>query len=197
MREVEQFIGSGILELYCLDFLSSEERAKVEQMAKLHPVVKNELIKVEETLLAKAESESVMPPNRMRNKVLLAIEAAELGLPPLLSGVSSVLEWLIYLGENKIGPEPGTSDLLWVDLPSSSNVVSYAVWAPKGVAVEEEHAEEEERLLMIKGSCNITVEGSTTTYHEGEMVFIPKGTLHRAEACSDEMMVLIGQRVTA
>ncbi len=195
MQKVDQFIASGILELYCLGALSNREQEEVQQMIALHPAINEELQKVEETLHAKATSENLIPPGNLRNKILLGIEAAELGLPPLLSQVSSVNDWLEYLDKNNVGPKPGSQDLLWVDLPSSDNITSYAVWAPKGVAVEEEHADEEERLLMLKGRCKITANGITTFYNEGELVHIPAGTLHKAEAASEGLMVLIGQRV--
>lgn len=195
LNEVEDFIASGMLELYCLGMANEAEKAEVQLMCSLHKSIREELQRVEERLISKAEYEAITPPENMRHKVMLGIEAAELGLPPLLSKVSSVNEWLNYLQENKIGPVPGAVDLLWVDLPSTPGVVSYAVWAPKGVAVEEEHADEIEHLLMLKGSCHVTIDGITNTYHQGDLVIIPAQKLHRAEAASDGLMVLIGQRV--
>ena len=194
-NKIEQFITSGILELYCLGLLSPQERTEVESLTTQHTQLKEELLRVDETLNAIAMAESINPPVNMRNKVILAIEAAELGLPPLLSQLSTVNEWEQYLKENSIGPPPGSRDPLWVDLPSSANVISYAAWAPKGMAIEEEHEDEEERLLMLKGACNITANGITTTYHEGDLITIPPLTWHKAESCSDDLMVLIGQRV--
>ena len=153
------------------------------------------ILRIEETFEAIAATETIIPPVNMRSKVMLSIEAAELGLPPLLSQLSTVDEWVQYLKENKFGPSDGSNDPMWIDLPSSPSVISYAAWAPKGMALEEEHDEEEERLLMLRGSCNITVNGITTTYYEGDIVFIPARTWHKAEASSDELMVLIGQRI--
>ena len=194
MENIEQFIESGMLELYCLNRLNNAELREVERMAALHPAVKSELEKIEDTLADKALQESKTTPDSLRYKMQLSIEAASLGLPPLLSKVSDVNEWDQYLREENIYPSE-VENFLWVDLPSSDKVITYAVWAEKGVTVEESHADEDERLLMLQGACFITVNGITTQYRTGDLVHIPAKTFHKAESCSDELMVLVGQRL--
>ena len=50
---------------------------------------------------------------------------------------------------------------------------------------------------MLKGYCSVTINGIIGYYREGDIVFIPGKALHRAEALSDEPMILIGQRIAA
>jgi quercetin dioxygenase-like cupin family protein len=49
---------------------------------------------------------------------------------------------------------------------------------------------------MLSGRCIITIEGKSAEYGAGDFVFIPKNHLHKAEALTDDML-LIGQRLAA
>lgn len=61
MENIKSFIESGILELYVLGDISSQEMAEVEQMAQLHPEIKAELEEIEKTMSSIANSLTVEP----------------------------------------------------------------------------------------------------------------------------------------
>lgn len=61
MENIKSYIESGILELYVLGDLSSQEMAEVEQMAQLHPEIKAELEEIEKTMSSIANSLIVEP----------------------------------------------------------------------------------------------------------------------------------------
>ena len=61
MENIKSYIESGILELYVLGDLSSQEMAEVEQMAQLHPEIKAELEEIEKTMSSIANSLTVEP----------------------------------------------------------------------------------------------------------------------------------------
>ena len=193
MKEVEDIISSGLLELYCFGLASSEEMEQVQTMKDKYVKVRDEIALIEATINARIVQEGIKPSDSAKERLMLSFTAAELGLPALLSQVSSIDEWLNYLEQNNIRLNPGIP-YLWTELPSTPDLVSYAVWAPKGMNVEEEHDDEEERLLMLSGTCNISINGAVTEYCAGDFIVIPEKTWHKAESTS-EMMVLVGQRI--
>jgi anti-sigma-K factor RskA len=70
VEEVKTYIESGILELYVLDDLTSEERAQVEAMALKHPAIKVELEEIERSLELYAKENAVEPSESQRERIL-------------------------------------------------------------------------------------------------------------------------------
>ncbi|MCX6140606.1 MAG: cupin domain-containing protein [Candidatus Kapabacteria bacterium] len=63
----------------------------------------------------------------------------------------------------------------------------------KGEFVWHQHENEDEFFLVLKGSFEIQLEGSTIVLAPGESVVIPKGVLHCPRA-EDECLLLIIER---
>ena len=70
MENFQDFIESGILELYALGELSAAEQAAVEAQAASHPEVRAELAQVQAALGFYAEAHAIAPPAAMRERVL-------------------------------------------------------------------------------------------------------------------------------
>lgn len=70
MEEVKTYIESGILELYVLGDVTSEERAQVEAMAVKHPAIKAELDEIERSLELYAKENAVEPSDNQRERIL-------------------------------------------------------------------------------------------------------------------------------
>ena len=70
MENFQDYIESGILELYALGELSVAEQAAVEAQAASHPEVRAELAQVQAALGFYAESYAIAPPAGMRERVL-------------------------------------------------------------------------------------------------------------------------------
>lgn len=70
MEEVKTYIESGILELYVLGDVTSQERADVEAMAARHPAIKAELEEIERSLELYAEQNAIEPAERQRDRIL-------------------------------------------------------------------------------------------------------------------------------
>jgi len=141
------------------------------------------------------------PSASLKNKILDAIrqedqEKQEIQFPPLLKE-TSVADWLKYIEKNKITVPASYDTIHLVDLPGDEKQVTYIVWAQKGAVVEEAHEDEDEYLLMLKGHCAVTINGRKGYYKEGDLIYIPKKSVHLAEALSDEPMLLVGQRLAA
>jgi len=200
--KLQDFISSGIIEIYCMGIASDEEKALVEKYASENKEVKNEIAAVNEALNLYATSLGKSPREEIRNNIMHAIASFEeqsrvLSFPPRMTLQTSANEWLKYMADNNITqPSPG-EEIQILDLPANEKQVTYIAWATKGAVVEESHASEDEYLLMLQGTCTIKVRGVTTEYKAGDIVFIPRNTVHRAEVISDETMIIVGQRIAA
>ena len=192
--ELEQLINSGILEIYCMGAASEEEKAMVESLAASHEQVRDEIDSINEALVAYATASEKSTKRGLKEKILDAIFSQQ--LPPLLTERQSIEWWINYLDALKINV-PSDYRIFLFDLPSDEKKISYAAWAKKGERVEESHSDEDEYLFMIKGSCTVTLDGETTKYHPGDLIYIPKGKTHLAIVISDEPMLVIGQRLAA
>lgn len=200
--EINEFISSGIIEMYCLGIATEVEREQVEKFAKENNAVRDEILIVREALELYAIAGHASPPATLKNKIMAAIMNSEkqeqpLDFPPRLTRHSTVSEWKNYISNNHLAPPKEYEELYLLDLPGDKKQATYIVWARKGAVVEESHSEEDEYLLMLEGNCSIVIDGKMGYYHEGDLVFIPKNSVHRAEVLSEKPMLVIGQRIAA
>ena len=200
--KVKDLLTSGIIEIYCLGRASEVEKALVEKYASENKEVRDEIISVSEALNQYAMAHSITPPLSIKNKILTTLlnsEKTEIkySFPPVLTLSSTVSEWIKYISDNKISPPADFGPVHLLDLPGNEKQATYIAWAKKGSVVEETHDDEDEYLLMLKGSCSVTINGKIEYYKEGDVVFVPGKSLHRAEVLSDETMILVGQRIAA
>ncbi len=76
VKEYKEYIESGVVELYAMNALSSEEKKEFERMVLLYPEILTELIRLEETMENYAQAHSVNPRPQLRGKVLKVITGA-------------------------------------------------------------------------------------------------------------------------
>ena len=69
----QDYISSGVLELYALDMLSAEERLEVVTMLQKHPEVAAELEKIEITLEEYASGFSKAPSHNLKSKIISSL----------------------------------------------------------------------------------------------------------------------------
>lgn len=199
--ETKSLISSGIIELYCMGIASDDDKILVEQAAAKSKEVRDEIAAVSNALFMYSTMAGKKPRVELKKIIMDAIHAEQdaktISFPPRITINSTVVEWLKYITENNITqPSPG-ADIQLLDLPGNENQVTYIAWAKKGVAVEESHPDEDEYLFMLIGRCSVTINGVRNNYKAGDVIFIPKNSVHRAEALSDEPMLLVGQRLAA
>ena len=74
MKELKTYIESGILELYVLNDLTTEEILEVEKMAAQYPEINAELEAIQSALQAYAISNSIQPSSAVRERILDSLE---------------------------------------------------------------------------------------------------------------------------
>ncbi|MBC8047476.1 MAG: hypothetical protein H7Y00_11825, partial [Fimbriimonadaceae bacterium] len=160
---VQNIIESGLLELYCLGVVSEQEKDLIEQFASEHPVIKDEIASIENSLNKYVEG-NIKPAPHIKQNIfdsIYAEEAKENGLPFILSPDSKINDWFEYLKCNQIEKPEGNDALYMTEFSKTNNIVTYIAWGKPGAFVEEEHCDELERLFMLQGSCKIDFDGVT------------------------------------
>jgi quercetin dioxygenase-like cupin family protein len=194
--ESQELISSGLLELYCIGQTNMEENRLVESMADKHSNIKEEINQINEALLNFADTFSIAPPPDIKSKILKRIQN-EIELPPLLHQQTDVRFWNKYLKENGIEEPKEYEDLWMFNLPSDDSRVTYVVYGKHGGVEDPPHVDQDEYLLVLKGSCTINQNGKTEHYRSGDLIYIPKNTPHLAEVTSSETLIVVGQRIAA
>ncbi|MBC8052897.1 MAG: anti-sigma factor [Sphingobacteriaceae bacterium] len=85
MENIKAYIESGVLELYVLGDLSTDEKLEVERVLETYPELKTEVEEIEKALQGFAEAEAVEPKEALRSKILDSMNtgAAENDIPVL------------------------------------------------------------------------------------------------------------------
>jgi anti-sigma-K factor RskA len=92
VKDLKTYLESGILELYVLGDLSSEEIREVENTIAQHPEVKAEVEAIENVLQAYAISNAIQPSKAVRTRILTSLEdsaSSEIPVVPLQRGGSA------------------------------------------------------------------------------------------------------------
>ncbi|MDQ4141378.1 MAG: anti-sigma factor [Bacteroidota bacterium] len=113
---IQEYIASGILELYATGLLSPIERVEVERMAALYPQVQSELQAISDTLDSYAKLHAVEPPVGLKEKVLRSITYPEFAEAQVSTETSEIRNQHLNL--------PEESDVL-----ASAPEKSYSWWA--------------------------------------------------------------------
>src|ERR1022692_568441 len=83
---VDQYISSGILELYALHALPSDQMIEVEDMIEQHPRIRDELDGITEGLKKYAENYAPVPSVDLYDKIIARIHVA----PPVKTETTKV-----------------------------------------------------------------------------------------------------------
>lgn len=70
MEDIRQYIESGILELYVLDHLTSQEKREVEEYAVIYPEIKQELNEISRTMELFADHNAIEPRENLRDTIV-------------------------------------------------------------------------------------------------------------------------------
>ncbi|MEH0158242.1 anti-sigma factor [Limibacter armeniacum] len=82
--KIEDYIASGILELYVLGDLNENEMKEVEEMRKKHPAIAQEIERIEADFLHISQKNSVKAPEHIKHQILSKIKNTEGKTIPLI-----------------------------------------------------------------------------------------------------------------
>ncbi|MGC4103854.1 cupin domain-containing protein [Ferruginibacter sp.] len=203
MAYLEEFIASGILELYAAGLTSPEENAAVQQMVSLHPAVADEINSITAALQHYADSMAIAPNPAVKAFLLATIDyterisnGEEVSFPPEIHNNSTIADYSKWLDLADM-QAPAAMPLLYARIIGYTETMTTAIAWIKEMAPQEVHDNEIEKFLIVEGSCDITI--GSTVHHlvAGDVLSIPLHEHHFVQVTSPVPCKVILQRIAA
>jgi len=203
MDNIEEYIASGILELYVLGVTSAEENKEVEKMASLHAAVRHEMDNIGIALEGYGKQQAIATDPTIKPFLMAMMDYTERltngeqpSFPPLLNERSAVADYTEWINLPDICLPVDFKDIYAKIIGYSPAVTTAIVWIQAG-APEEIHDDELEKFLILEGTCDITIESKVYHLAAGDFLAIPLYKKHNVRITSSIPCKLILQRVAA
>lgn len=203
MSNIQEYLNSGILELYVLGITSNDETIEVTQLAEKHVEIRNEIDAIIEAL--KLYSQESAPEISPATKALLFAtidykERLRNGekyiMAPLLNKYSKIEDFKTWIERTDMQPSDEYESLDAKIISASPEVTTLVVWLKYG-APSEIHDNEFEHFLIVEGTCTITIGNEKHNLIPGDYLSIPLFIDHDVEVTSTVACKVILQRVAA
>ncbi|RNI29136.1 cupin domain-containing protein [Rufibacter latericius] len=203
MNPINDFIESGILELFVMGVTSPEETQEVELMAAAHPEIREEIETIRHSIEAYAIAHAVEPSVTLKPLVLATIDYMErmkngepVTSPPTLTPDSKVEDFADWLNREDL-KVPSQEEEIYVKIIGYSPSATTAIVWLQDKAGEEVHHDEHERFLIVEGTCTISVEDTPHYLTPGDFFSIPLHKTHSIKVTSEIPCKVILQRLAA
>jgi len=204
MKELEEFIASGILELYVLGLSNAADDAEVKKMLSLYPKQIgqeiNEICNVHEGI---ALANSIEPDPIIRPFLLAKIDymdrmmAGEVPAEPAeLTTASKISDYNQWLNRADMVLPVDAGDVFAKLIGVTDKMITAIVWI-REMAPQEVHDDEFERFLIVEGTCDIGVGESIYSLAKGDYFQIPLHESHTVTVTSIVPCKVVLQRVAA
>lgn len=155
---IQEYLDSGVIEMYVLDQLNDAERAEVEKLATQYPEIREEIVEVEEAMGTYHTLEGLTPPDHILSNIMAAtavgtVAAVENKVTTLPKRTLSILwpmaaavvglalaAWM-YIGKQSIQQELVTMQKTAEDLRANEQVITSRLQVT------------EQELNELKGAC--------------------------------------------
>ncbi|WP_026462417.1 cupin domain-containing protein [Adhaeribacter aquaticus] len=203
MRNIAEFIESGILELYVMGSTTPEETQEVELLAAQHPEIQAEINAISTTMEAYAMAHAVEPNPTIKYLVMATIDYMERlkngelsATPPELTPASKVADYAEWLNRSDLQAPAEVKEIYVKLIGATPEATTAIVWLKEGAPTELHH-DEHERFLILEGTCAIT--SGDQIYHlgPGDFYAVPLHVPHSFQVTSEIPCKVILQRVAA
>ncbi|RYY35925.1 MAG: cupin domain-containing protein [Sphingobacteriaceae bacterium] len=195
-----EFLQLGLIETYCLGFTSREEDMLVQKMADMYPEIAREIEKVKESFHHFLQKRTMDPSPAVKTAVMRNIYNQQVSLKkewvPLMHETVDFKRYYECAAANNVHvstPVVAFDNLFAQELPSTNEVINFAVWAKQGHE-EETHDDRNEFIAILEGSCEMYMNGKMKAYAKGEIITIPPHIPHYAVVTSAQPMFALVQR---
>lgn len=194
---LQPYIASGILELYVLDLLSQDEKIGVERMLKVYPILKEEVLSIENALENYAQANAIKPSKKLEKEIIeivtnLAIEQdISFEQLPKINEYSNYHNWLPLI--NQIKPNEIDGGIFTKVLKYNDEISQVLVVSEINIP-EEIHDDELESFLILEGNCECIISGKSRFMGPGDFMAIPLYEPHDVIVKSKQVTAIL-QRV--
>lgn len=200
MINIEEYIHSGILELYVLGLTSAEETLQVNELL-LHPEIQKEVTDICSTL--KTLNASIAPNESIKPLIFAIIDYTERlqageqpEFPPVLNPNSKVSDYEQWLSRKDMVSATTTENAFAKIIGFTPTGTTAIVWLVNYMP-SEIHDSELERFLIVEGSCDVNFNDTTYSLKAGDYLEIPLHVHHTIKVTSSIPCKLIQQRIAA
>lgn len=202
MNPIRAFIESGVLELYVMGAATPDETIAVEEMAAVHPEIKQEIEALSQAMESYAFAHAVKPKGTVKPMVLASIDYIERmkqgelpSTPPHITKDSKPDDFATWLNRDDMLLAPDAGAIYAKIIGYSPAATTAIVWI-RGATDKEVHHDEYERFLILEGTCNFWVDGVKHEVLPGDTFSVPLHAQHHVEVTSEEPCKAILQRTS-
>lgn len=203
MNTIENYINSGILELYVMGMTNAEESLEIKNLYENNLEIKNEIDEITNALhefssnLAPEIDPSVKPMIIGTINYMERLQNGEEFMnAPTLSKVSKINEFKYWLEKPELNIYNEEDEIDAKIISATPEVTTMIIWLKNG-APSEIHDKEYEHFLIVEGSCDITIGEEVHSLIPGSYLSIPLYIPHSVKVTSEIRCKIILQRVAA
>ncbi|MCE3227972.1 MAG: hypothetical protein K0S32_2523 [Bacteroidetes bacterium] len=203
MKDLKEYIESGILELYVLGMAGADEMKEVEKMAAAHPEVENEIKLITQSLKSYSKATGAQANSTIKPMVLAVIDYQERMMageqptvPPVLNQNSKPEDYSTWLKRKDMVLPDNASEIFAKLIGVTPEVTTAILWIRTETPYEI-HDHEYERFLILEGTCEINVDDKIYGLKAGDYMSIPLHVGHFVKVTSSTPCKAILQRVAA
>lgn len=203
MKNISEFIESGIIEAYVLGVAAPEEIKEVEDLAIVHPEVRNAINEFSDVVEQQALANAIAPDPLIKPMLMATIDFIDRmgkgevpAFPPDLNETSTSADYDEWLNRPDMVLPSGFTDIYAKIIGHTSQATTAIVWI-KEMAPQEVHHDEYEKFLIVEGTCDIFIEGDVHHLTPGDFMAIPLYKRHYVKVTSNIRCKVILQRVAA
>ena len=203
MKTRQDYIDSGILELYVLGETTLEESSQIARLAAADPLLQKEITEIELAFEKYSTAHSVEPDPLIRPFLLATIDFAERvrngekpSVTPVLTRNSKIADYAEWLNREDM-TLPEDFNAIYAKILSHTAELTCAIVWIKDMAPQEVHDREFEKFLIVEGSCDITIEGNVFHLGAADYLTIPLHEKHHVTVTSEIPCKVILQRIAS
>jgi mannose-6-phosphate isomerase-like protein (cupin superfamily) len=203
MKNIKQFIESGIVEQYVTGIATAEEKKEVEEMAASFPEIRKEITELEMVMESYAQLNAVSPDPTIKSFLMATIDYTERmkngekpSFPPIINPDSKIEDYSEWINRADMVVSADLKDFYARIIGYAPDALTAIVWI-KEMAPVEVHNKELEKFLILEGTCDITIENEVHHLAPGDVLSIPLYKKHFVKITSEKPCKIILQRIAA
>lgn len=203
MKDISEFLESGVIEAYVLGLASLKEMTEVELNSLLYPEVKMAIDEFSANVEKQAFANAIEPNPLVKPLLMATIDymkrmssGEEPSFPLELQTYSRVEDYNEWLKRSDMVLPANEVDVFAKIIGFTPKMTTAIVWI-KEMSPQEIHHDEFEKFLIVEGSCTITIEAEVYQLKPGDFLTIPLHKTHVVKVTSSIPCKAILQRVAA